>query len=148
MSNAPRTTVVFETGNGKFQNKVEIGAHTFFASEPAELGGDDSGPTPIEIMNAALGTCTSITLRMYAERKGWPLQSIYVEISHQRGKAEECAIEGREVPSHPQEIFTKKIKLEGPLDPKQIERLLMIADKCPVHRILTQQACLRTQLIS
>ncbi|VAV99725.1 Bll2902 protein [hydrothermal vent metagenome] len=148
MAHFERTTHVHETGQGKYQNKIEIGKHEFFASEPVDLGGDDSGPTPVEIVNAALGACTSITLRMYADRKGWPLESVSVEVSHKRGIVEECESGDNEQTSRPQEIFTKTIRLTGPLSSEQKQRLLEIAEKCPVHKILKQPACMRSSLAS
>ncbi len=145
MEHKVRDITVTETGKGKFQNQIEIGKHHFLASEPTELGGDDSGPTPIELLNAALGACTSITLRMYADRKGWPLEGVWVNVTHQRGVIEEC--EDLDVaPSKPRDVFTKIIKLKGPLDSAQQARLLEIAEKCPVHRILKQSACMRSRL--
>ncbi len=148
MPHDQRITIVSETGFGKYQNKITIGEHHFLASEPIELGGDDSGPTPVEILNAALGACTAITLRMYADRKGWPLQHVSVKVTHKRGVVEECdEIDiGQSLQS--QEVFTKDITFTGPLGPEQIERLLAIAKKCPVHKMLQHQACMRTRLSS
>lgn len=147
MSHSQRIVEVCETGIGKYQNKISIGKHALLASEPTSLGGDDSGPTPIELLNAALGACISITLRMYADRKNWPLDQVIVTVTHKRGQLEECSKQDQQNENSVQDIFTKEIKLIGKLDEAQTQRLMQIADKCPVHRILKQNTCTRSHLI-
>ena len=117
--------LVEETGAGKFQVRVSIrGAH-LLADEPADVGGLGSGPSPFELVAAGLGACTSMTTRLYAERKGWPLKRTRVVVSHEK-------VDGQT----PADVFHRQIGFEGPLDPAQIARLFEIADKCPVHRTL------------
>ncbi len=146
MGHTQRNISISETGLGKYQNEIVIGQHRLIASEPESLGGDDSGPTPIELLEAALGACTTITLRMYADRKQWPLEQVSVEVAHKRGHLEECEDAQEGTSTRPMDIFTKKIHLTGDLDSAQRERLLQIAEKCPVHKILGQKVCLRSEL--
>ena len=117
--------LVEETGAGKFQVQVSTHGARFVADEPVDVGGLGSGPGPYELVSAGLGACTSMTLRLYAERKGWPLQRTRVAVRHDK-------IAGQVPP----DTFTREIALEGPLDAEQTARLLEIADKCPVHRTL------------
>lgn len=117
--------LVEETGAGKFQVQVSAHGWRFVADEPADVGGLGSGPSPYELVSAGLGACTSMTLRLYAERKGWPLQRTRVAVRHDK-------IAGQVPP----DTFARQIALEGPLDAEQTARLLEIADKCPVHRTL------------
>jgi putative redox protein len=125
---------VAETGAGKFQ--VEIDAHgaRFFADEPADVGGLGSGPSPYELVAAGLGACTAMTLRLYAERKGWPLRRSRVAVRHQK-------VAGQT----PADVFDRQIGLDGPLDADQTAKLFEIADKCPVHRTLEGGARVATQ---
>jgi putative redox protein len=117
--------LVEETGAGKFQVRVSIrGAH-LLADEPADVGGLGSGPSPFELVAAGLGACTSMTTRLYAERKGWPLKRTRVVVSHEK-------VDGQT----PADVFHRQIGFEGPLEPEQVARLFEIADKCPVHRTL------------
>lgn len=138
------SVVVRETGQGKFQNHVVVGEHAMLADEPRRVGGDDTGPTPYQFLNAALGTCSSMTMRMYAERKGWPLERATVTLHHDKGHAEDCAAcaEGEE---RNVDIIERRIRLEGPLDSEQRARLIEIADKCPVHRTLNKPVVIRTR---
>ncbi|MFT4912187.1 MAG: uncharacterized OsmC-like protein/fermentation-respiration switch protein FrsA (DUF1100 family) [Brevundimonas sp.] len=124
---------VEETGAGKFQVRVVTPSTTFLADEPASVGGLDSGPTPYELLSAGLGACTAMTCRLYAERKGWPLERVVVEVGHTARTA-----------SGP-DRFVRKIAFQGDLDEAQHVRLLEIADRCPVHRTLTESATVETQ---
>ena len=137
--------VVRETGRGRFENHVVDGDHVLLADEPVSVGGFDAGPSPYGYLNIALATCTSMTLRMYADRKGWPLERITVTTSHTKGHAEDCeaCVEGQE---RTVDIFEREIVLEGALDADQKARLLEIADKCPVHRTLHSPVVVRTRL--
>lgn len=138
------SVVVRETGQGRFQNHVVVGEHVMLADEPRRVGGDDTGPTPYQFLNAALGTCSSMTMRMYAERKGWPLERATVTLHHEKGHAEDCeaCAEGEE---RNVDIIERRIRLEGPLDDEQRARLVEIADKCPVHRTLNRPVVIRTR---
>ena len=136
---------VAETGQGPYQNYVLAGDHASFADEPAEVGGQDTGPSPYQYLAAALGACTSMTLRMYAEHKGLPLERVSVKLHHEKGHAEDCAncAEGQE---RKVDIIERTLILEGDLSTEQRQRLLEIADKCPVHRSLNSPVVIRTHL--
>ena len=120
---------------GDLRQQIDAGSHTFYADEPADAGGDNAGPTPYDLLLGALGACTSMTLLMYARRKGWPLEDVEVRLSHQRDYARDCA----ECDTKPVQLdrIERRITLKGQLDPSQRARLLEIAEKCPVHRTLT-----------
>lgn len=138
-----RDVVVTETRRGKLENMVAIGDHHFIADEPVAIGGGGRGPDPYEFVTAGLGACTSMTLRIYAERKGWPLERVSVALSHSKDYADDCehCEEGRKI-----DIFERTITIDGPLDDEQRQKLLEIADKCPVHRTLEEQVHVRTRL--
>jgi uncharacterized OsmC-like protein len=146
MSHQEQNITIRETGKGLYQNRITIGKHQLMASEPEDLGGDDSGPTPMELAAAALGACTTITLRMYANRKGWPLERISATVNHKKGPREVCADEDDDTDHKPGliDIFTRTIIFEGPLSAEQRQRLMQIADKCPVHKALSGNSCVRT----
>ncbi len=135
--------VVEETGAGRWQQLVSAGSHRFFADEPVEEGGLGSGPNPYDLLLAALGTCTSMTLRMFAEQKGWTLAKVRVALSHHKIHAQDCAdCETREGKI---DEITRDISLRGELDALQRARLLEMADKCPVHRTLHSEVKVRTK---
>jgi putative redox protein len=136
------TVVVRETRRGKFQQEVIVGAHRLLADEPVAVGGMDSGPGPYDLLLAGLGACTSMTLRLYAERKQLPLKQTTVRLHHNKVHATDCA-----------ECETKEgmidridiaITLDGDLDAEERARLMEIADKCPVHRTLESEIDIRT----
>jgi putative redox protein len=116
---------VEETGSGQFQVQVSVRGARFFADEPVDVGGLGSGPSPYELVAAGLGACTAMTLRLYAERKGWPLERTRVALRHDKVASQT-----------PPDVFDRRIALEGPLDAQQTARLMEIADNCPVHRTL------------
>lgn len=132
-----------ETGQGKFQAMVAAGPHRFIADEPTTIGGLGSGPSPYEFLSTALGTCTSMTIRMYAERKGLPLDRVSVNVEHERRHGQSASEAGEKEP--PIDHFTRNIRLEGQLDEAQRQRVLEIADRCPVHRTLERGATVTTK---
>jgi len=133
----PRLVVVRETRDSRFQNAVTVGPHHLLADEPAAVGGADSGPGPYDYVLAGLGACTSMTMRMYAERKSLPLDRVTVTLSHSKIHAEDCAQCETRVGMLDQ--FDRVISMEGALDAEQRKKLMEIADKCPVHRTLTSE---------
>ena len=137
-----KTVVVRETGQGRFQQDVTVGAHRFLADEPREAGGLDSGPGPYDLLLAGLGACTAMTLRLYAERKALPLERVTVSLNHSRIHASDCA--DCETKEGMLDRIERAITLRGRLDAEQRRRLLEIADKCPVHRTLTSEIDIRT----
>jgi len=136
---------VVETRRGKFQAEIVSGNHRFLADEPVSYGGMDSGPSPYDLMSAGLGACTSMTLRMYAERKELDLDRVTVHVRHNKIHAEDCADcgEGREGKI---DRFERELVLEGNLDGEMRSRLKEIADKCPVHKTLESEAVVITRL--
>ncbi len=133
-----------ETGKGKFQQKLLAGKHEMLADEPESYGGLDSGPSPYDFLKAALATCKSMTLRMYADRKDWPLDSVGVSVFHDRVHAQDCADPANEKAKVDRFSCTVHIKGEK-LSAEQRERLLEIADKCPVHKTLSSQSVIETK---
>jgi uncharacterized OsmC-like protein len=144
LETALRAVVVDETGKGDFQQLVTIGHHRLLADEPASAGGDGTGPTPYDLLLASLGTCTAMTIRMYARRKKIPLESVQVTLHHDRIHAEDCieceTREGRI------DRLTRRITLTGAdLTGEQRKRMLEIAEMCPVHRTLTSDITIVTE---
>jgi len=140
---APRNVVVRETRTSKFQQTVTTGPHQMLADEPAAAGGEDSGPGPYDFVLAGLGACTSMTMRMYADRKSLPLDRITVTLMHKKIHAEDCAECETRVGMLDQ--IDRVISIEGALDADQRKRLMEIADKCPVHRTLTSEVRIVTK---
>jgi len=134
--------MVSETRRGLFQQEVRIGRHRLLADEPASVGGLDSGPGPYDLLLAGLGACTSMTLRLYAERKSLPLDRVSVRLSHSKIHAADC--ETCETKEGMLDRIERVITIEGHLDDAQRERLLEIADKCPVHRTLSSEIEIKT----
>lgn len=134
--------VVEETRNGAFQQAVVAGPHRLLADEPVALGGTDTGPGPYDLVLAGLGACTAMTVRMYADRKGWPLEKVRVTLRHDRIHAQDCA--DCETKDGKIDRIIRSIAFTGPLDSDQQARLMEIADKCPVHRTLTSEVKIRT----
>jgi uncharacterized OsmC-like protein/pimeloyl-ACP methyl ester carboxylesterase len=134
---APRQVVVQETGNGKLQQSVSIGPHHLLADEPKAAGGEDSGPGPYDYLLAGLGACTSMTMRLYADRKSLPLTRTTVTLRHSKIHAQDCA--ECETKEGMLDQIDRVIAMEGPLDAEQRKRLMEIADRCPVHRTLTSE---------
>jgi len=124
--------LVSETGLGRLQVEARTASGAILIDEPVSVGGLGSGPNPYDLMSAALGGCTAMTLRLYAERKGWPLVRVQVGVRHHR-----ASLEARD-------LFERTIRLEGPLDEAQRAQLLAVAERCPVHRTLDRGADVKT----
>jgi uncharacterized OsmC-like protein/alpha-beta hydrolase superfamily lysophospholipase len=137
----PGTVVVTETRQGKFQQKVTAGQHRFLADEPVAMGGLDSGPGPYDFLLAALGACTAMTLRLYADRKGLPLERVAVRLTHAKIHAADC--ETCETKEGMLDRIDKEIVVAGALDEEARARLLEIAEKCPVNRTLKSEIEIR-----
>ena len=135
---------VMEAGDGKFAQTIYAGQHRLRADEPVELGGADSGPSPYDLLVAALGACTAMTVRLYADRKQIPLERVIVDLKHGKVHAADCAeCETREGTI---DRIDRVVTIEGPLDDAQRAKLLEIADKCPVHRTLKSEIWISTHL--
>nr|MBL8410690.1 OsmC family protein [Dechloromonas sp.] len=130
--------VVAENGKGRYQQEVRVGQHVLLADEPESVGGADAGPAPFDFLMAALGACTSMTLRMYAERKGLALTGVSVALSH-----EKIDLDGVR-----RDRISRRITLHGDLDPAQRQRMLEIANKCPVHKTLSQPVLIDSELVN
>lgn len=120
--------LVAENGLGRYQQSVTAGEHRLVADEPASMGGGDAGPAPFDFVMAGLGACTSMTLRMYAERKGLALTGIRVALNHEKVEIDDVQ----------RDCIHRTITLDGELSTEQRQRLMEIANKCPVHRALSQ----------
>jgi len=130
---------------GGFAQKVIAGPHRFTADEPVAVGGTGTGPGPYELLLAALGSCTSMTVAMYARRKGWPLETVTVWLKHSRIYASDCA--DCETKEGMLDRIDRYIGFTGSLTDMQRQRLLEIADKCPVHRTLKSEINIQTSLV-
>ena len=136
MAHPHREVVVSENGQGRYQQTVSVGPHQLIADEPESMGGNDAGPAPFDYLLAGLGACTSMTLRMYAELKKLPLDSVSVTLTH-----EKIDVDGSK-----QDRITRRIALNGDLTPEQRQRMLEIANRCPVHRTLTGNLQIESEL--
>ncbi len=144
----PAEGVVTCMGHGKFGTEVHTSSHSFIADEPTSYGGDDSGPTPYDLLLGALGSCTSMTMGMYAQRKDWPLKGVKIHLTHSRDHAKDCEKCVTEEDRMPHQLITRAITMDGAdLSEDQRQRLLEIADKCPVHRTLESRISVETKLL-
>lgn len=130
----PGGQVFIGEGNQRFLREVATDDHAWLSDEPKRMGGDNLGPDPYEHLLASLGTCTSMTIRMYANRKKWPLEDVRILLEHSREHAKDC--EDCDDKPTKVDVLSRRITLVGPLDEKQRARLMQIADRCPVHRTL------------
>lgn len=135
--------VVVRSGVG-LRAEIAAGKHLFCADEPTDVGGRDEGPDPYQLLLASLGACTSMTLKLYAQRKKWPLEAVIVRLSHAHGHRDDC--ERMDDPECRIQRIEREIELEGPLTEDQKIRLGEIADKCPVHRTLESELEIVTTL--
>ncbi len=137
--------IVTETGKGRYTQEITIGKHVLTADEPINSGGNDTGPSPYDLLLASLGACTSMTLRMYAELKKIPLQKVTVILRHEKIYAIDCAAcenSGSKI-----DHIDRQIALQGNLTTEQRKQLLEIANKCPVHRTLISETMITTELV-
>ena len=141
---AARVVVTGGGAGGGFATEIDVRGHRLTADEPESLGGTDTGPNPYDLLLAALGACTSMTLGMYARRKQWPLKGVRVTLSHSRIYAEDCADCATQTGRI--DRIERQIEVAGDLDAGQRARLLEIADRCPVHRTLEGEIDIRTEL--
>jgi len=132
---SPEAVHVEETHVGLYQVVIHAGGATFLGDEPRDAGGLGSGPNPYELLGAALGACTAMTVRSYAQRKGWPLAHVRVRVAHVR-----ATLEARD-------RFEREVSFEGDLDETQLARLEAIANRCPVHQTLERGADVRTTVV-
>src|SRR5262249_26695279 len=137
---------VIESGEGKFTEHLLDGRHQLLADEPVSVGGSDRGPGPYELLLMALGACTTMTLRRYADPQRWALERVSVQLRHAKIYAEDCA--DCETKHGMLDRIERVISLEGVLDEAQRQRLMEIADMCPVHRTLTSEIKIETRVAS
>lgn len=137
--------VVVRTGPSGFRTEILANGHPLIADEPVSVGGSNTGPSPYELLAAALGACTTMTLRMYADRKGWQMEEVEVRLEHEKIHCVDCAeaSRGRSKIDH----ISRELVIEGPLDEEQKQRLVEIADRCPVHRTLHSEIKITTTLV-
>jgi putative redox protein len=136
--------VTVRGGAKGFAQEITVGSHRLAADEPASVGGGDTGPDPYALLLASLGSCTSMTIGLYARRKGWPLESVTVRLRHAKVHAADC--EHCETREGKIDRIERDIELAGALSEEQRARLLDIASRCPVHRTLTSEIDIRTRL--
>lgn len=135
---------VIVSSDGFLKQKITAGNHTLIADEPRGAGGTDAGPDPYSFLLAALGTCTSMTLQLYARRKQWPLEKVEVSLRHSRIHADDC--EDCQTKEGLVDRIERRISLTGQLSEEQRARLLEIAGRCPVHRTLTSEISIKDSL--
>ena len=140
---AQENRITARTGPGGLLTELQVNRHSLIADEPVAVGGTDQGPTPFDLLVAALGACTSMTLRMYADRKGWPLEAATVRLKHSKIHAAEC--ESCDLAEGMLDRIEREIEIAGALDEEQQQRLLQIADRCPVHKTLTSKVEIKTR---
>src|SRR5438309_3922305 len=135
--------VIVRGGATGFAQKIQIGSHHLTGDEPVSFGGTDTGPSPYDLLLAALGSCTSMTISLYARQKRWPLEEVTVSLSHSNIYAVDCAeCETREGKI---DRIEREIQLTGQLTAEQRSKLMEIADKCPVHRTLSSEINIKTK---
>ena len=140
----PRTVTVHGTAAG-FAQEISVGQHRLVGDEPTSAGGTDTGPNPYDLLLAALGSCTSMTVALYARRKQWPLDAVTVRLRHSKIHATDCA--ECETKIGMLDRIERDVELHGALSEEHRARLLEIANKCPVHRTLTSEIDIRTRLV-
>jgi uncharacterized OsmC-like protein len=141
----PAADVIVTGSAAGFAQQIVAGSHRFLADEPEAVGGTETGPSPYDLLLGALGSCTSMTVAMYARRKGWPLQQVTVRLRHFKIYASDCA--ECETKEGKIDRIERDIQFDGALTTEQHSRLLEIANRCPVHRTLTSEIDIRTREI-
>ena len=141
----PRTVIVSGSADGLAQ-QISAGRHRLLADEPTSAGGTDTGPNPYDLLLAALGSCTSMTLALYARRKQWPLTAVTVKLWHSKIHADDC-VSCETKDDVRLDRIDREVELMGPLSDDQRARLLQMANKCPVHRTLTSKIDIQTRLV-
>lgn len=141
-----QTAAVIGDQSNKFLTHIQTGEHHLLADEPQDVGGEDLGPSPYQLLTTALGACTAMTMRMYADRKGWPIDEIRVFVNHDKRHSDDCS--ECDKPTSKIDHFDRDIEIDGQLDDTQRNRLLEIANKCPVHRTLESDIKISTRLIN
>jgi len=144
MSATDPTTVIVHGSAEGFAQTIAVGRHRLASDEPIDVGGTDTGPSPYDLVLAALGSCTSMTLALYARRKGWPLEAVTVRLQHSKVHAADC--EAAETKEGRLDYIEREVELTGMLSEDQRARLLDIANKCPVHRTLMSEIHVETRL--
>jgi putative redox protein len=129
------------------QVSMEAGGHSLLADEPVSSGGEDKGPNPYALLLASLAACKVMTVQLYAQRKGWPLEDVRISLSTHKVHAEDCE-DCDSDPGAKVDIIEAKIAFEGELDEAQISRLTEISERCPVHRSLTSETVIRTEQVA
>ena len=145
LAEEPRKVVVQETRKSKFNQAITVGPHHLVADEPVAAGGEDAGPGPYDFLLAGLGACTSMTMRLYADRKSLPLDRVTVTLKHSKIYAKDCA--ECETRDGMLDQIERDIAIDGALDAEQRKKLMEIADKCPVHRTLTSEIRIVTKAV-
>jgi putative redox protein len=144
-SSAAVVEVVVRGTATRFAQDVQVGRHRLAGDEPASAGGADAGPSPYDFLCIALGTCKSMTMGLYARRKGWPVGHITVRVTHSKIHAADCA--HCETKEGTLDRIECTIELDGDLTPDQRSRLVEIASRCPVHKTLTSEIDIQTRLV-
>ncbi len=137
--------IVTAKSSTNVQVRIKAGRHEFIADEPLDVG-DDAGPDPYSLLLSSLAACTIMTVRMYAKRKKWPLEDVELSLSTHKVHAKDCE-DCESDPNAKVDVIDRKIKFIGDLKPEQIDRLTDIASKCPVHRTLTSETVIRTEVL-
>lgn len=123
---------------------LDAAGHALKSDEPVDQGGENRGPSPYDYLSAALASCTIMTLHMYARHKGWPLEAVHAKVRHGKIHARDC--ENCKDKKRKVDRFDRVLTITGDLEPEQVQRLLEIADRCPVHRTLNEEVEIRTRL--
>ena len=140
----PAHVIVHGTAAG-FAQEVEVGSHELYADEPVSYGGTDTGPSPYDLLLAALGSCTSMTIGLYARKRGWPLENVTISLRHSKIHATDC--DNCETKEGRVDRIERDIHLAGSLTAEQRAKLMEMADRCPVHQTITSEINIKTRVI-